>query len=1002
MSGRRNLYATLLLVALVVGLLLASPHGLASADPVALTGGKSARFRAFVVPARNGAVITVSSDDALQPSLDPIACPADPLIRIRASDGFDTGDVVLPCAAWRRAGTSFKYADRFAAISGVQSVVYAKRRLVIKLKGAAYPALIGPLGFPPGIEVVFSSGNRDYCARFETFKRNEAGYVLATRPSRACLVPTPTPSPSPSPTPSPTPAFVCPAGTTCTAFDVLPGPGDLLPVDDGSSTWLRLFDFTGAGVFGNAANGHWGPDRIVLAMGTPDGGGIAPLELVGTSHLGANFVDVAQQLGTQGTICVRIEQDPLATGWIACDGGRDPDVALAVDSNGAAPADPSVLSVPGGADPGAAAGSAVLRVQLRFAVAPANDAACSAVDYASSPVIRSAFTTGLAASTVADDWINGAPGAAGPNETSLAGQPFACAGWGTASAAAASVAAPLYALDFVAPIVNQVVDLAQVLRLDLAPASVAATPTPSAQPTATPTPTPQPTATPTPAPTATPTPTTPPTATPSPAATATPTPLPTATPPPVATTVPAQITALTISDASSNWGPDYTALGNCYDGARSATSIVGQGAGAFETRFQQSVATDCEAVPTGGGGVTADATADYTVGFAVTCPAGSTYQLAIATTLRGAHTINRDNGDGCDLPFFGTTLDSQAQVSAVVGSFTGGALASGALGLAAPADLVSAPDADAPFLRAGSAVISGTGTGGAVAHTLHFGWNARCASSGDSFNTGSECAVRLGLTSQLDPNGIAACMSADDYPGVGARTSASDGHFVSVTAVCTTLVAPPTATPQPTQSPVPTQSPIQTPGPSPSPTPIVTPTPTPGPLGPLSFTVATGSSSYCPADSVERLVPEDARQPDRRRARDGVQRLERCLHLGTAAARGRRARPARTGRADPRGAGGDRRRPRHADAELRRLVRCLLALRGRPVEPRLRRLRRRQQRRPDADREQQHHARRRRRRHSIPRGGRCRAVRATAVPVPRWCACASSACASTARRRAPA
>ena len=183
MSGPRNHSRTLRVVVAWAFLAPLLPAALAGGDPVALTGGKSARFRAFVVPTRNSAVITVSSDDALLPALDPIACPANPVIRIRASDGFDTGDVVLPCGSWRAAGTGFKYVDRFGTIAGVQSVVYGKRRLVLKMRGAAYPALIGPLGFPPSIEVSFSTGNREYCARFETFKRNEAPCILRKLPA---------------------------------------------------------------------------------------------------------------------------------------------------------------------------------------------------------------------------------------------------------------------------------------------------------------------------------------------------------------------------------------------------------------------------------------------------------------------------------------------------------------------------------------------------------------------------------------------------------------------------------------------------------------------------------------------------------------------------------------------------------------------------------------------------------------------------------------------------
>src|SRR3954470_10697228 len=137
MRGRHgNTLASTLLVAAIV---LVTPSGAANADPVALTGGKTARFRAYVQPARNNAVITISGDDAVQPLLDPIGCPANPRLRIRASDGFDTREIVLPCAAWRRAGAGFKYSDRSSAIAGVSSIVYANRRLVVKLKGASYP-----------------------------------------------------------------------------------------------------------------------------------------------------------------------------------------------------------------------------------------------------------------------------------------------------------------------------------------------------------------------------------------------------------------------------------------------------------------------------------------------------------------------------------------------------------------------------------------------------------------------------------------------------------------------------------------------------------------------------------------------------------------------------------------------------------------------------------------------------------------------------------------------
>src|SRR5690606_3851274 len=147
-----------------------------------------------------------------------IACPADATLRIRASDGYDTGTIVLPCGKWRPAGRAYRYVDPLGTSGGVRSVVYARKRLVVQLRGASFPALVGPLAAPASIEVELSTGARTYCARFETFKRNQPGNVLATRPSVPCVPAAPTPSPTPTATPTPTPSSVptpapeCPAG----------------------------------------------------------------------------------------------------------------------------------------------------------------------------------------------------------------------------------------------------------------------------------------------------------------------------------------------------------------------------------------------------------------------------------------------------------------------------------------------------------------------------------------------------------------------------------------------------------------------------------------------------------------------------------------------------------------------------------------------------------------------------------------------------------------------
>lgn len=743
---------------------------------------------------------------------------------------------------------------------------------------------------------------------------------------------TPTPSASPtstrtptpvSPTPTPPPAN-CPSGLQCAAFNIVPGPGTLLPADDGMSTWLRIFDFTGVGLFANATNGNFRPSPLLFGKGAADGNGIAALHFLGTSYLGADLVNDAQQLGQQGTICVKLSPDPDATGWIDCDGGTSPTAGLTVDSHLASPPPPGpapVLQVPANADGGAAPGSGIVRIVSQLAIAPVNDAACDQLDYSGSPEIRTAFTTGTATSTVLNDVIDGnGPQAAGPNVTTLTGQPFECSSWGSGSGAQASIAAPLFALDFVAPVVNVQVDVSQVFRLRLEPRSFPSgeetatptrteTPIPSSTPTSSPTPSPTetptetstatqtptatstltPTVTATASPSATATPSFTPTITPTPTSTYTPTRTATSTPTPTATATAtatptdtpfgAIVRNVSVTDNTTQLAQTYQALGNCYYAGKSAGAVTSTTDTTFNTRFEANMATDCEAVPTGGGGISATLSANYTVNFSIFCPNGAPYQLNVTTSKQGAFTIVRDNNDGCDLPFFGDTGTSTAQMSAVSGSQTGGTLQAGSSFSLAGGSLVNASSNNSPFSGTAAATITGTGTGAPIAHSMTFSWTAGCSSNGDSFDTGAECSVRLGRASDLAPNNIAGCFAAGAYPGVGSRTASQDGHFVSLSASCgATPTATPSSTPTktntPTVTPTPTITltftPTITPGGptlTPTPTPTITPTvtvtptstPTPTatatqvPLGPLVFSIVTGpggsdSAPGCPSE----------------------------------------------------------------------------------------------------------------------------------------------------------
>jgi hypothetical protein len=73
--------------------------------------------------------------------------------------------------------------------------------------------------------------------------------------------------------------------------------------------------------------------------------------------------------------------------------------------------------------------------------------------------------------------------------------------------------------------------------------------------------------------------------------------------------------------------------------------------------------------------------------------------------------------------------------------------------------------------------IQGTSNGSPVAHTLRFTWSASCSSSNGFLTGGDECAVRLGLPVTYSGQ------TAGEYPGIGGRTQANDGHFVTISLV---------------------------------------------------------------------------------------------------------------------------------------------------------------------------------------------------------------------------
>ena len=184
------------------------------------------------------------------------------------------------------------------------------------------------------------------------------------------------------------------------------------------------------------------------------------------------------------------------------------------------------------------------------------------------------------------------------------------------------------------------------------------------------------------------------------------------------------------------------------------------------------------------------ATSDYRITFTITAPAYVAYDIAINTSRVGALTIVSDSA---------VNGPATADLGAVTGRLNG--IVNGGLGLADIAATSvggnSGASANNPFSQAGGTIVSLSGTN---TITLDFSWSSY-ANSNPSSNTtttnssngaflfgGDEGAVRLGLAGGA--SGTSGGTTADDYPGVGGRTQANDGHFVNITTSITAVPEP--------------------------------------------------------------------------------------------------------------------------------------------------------------------------------------------------------------------
>ena len=223
-----------------------------------------------------------------------------------------------------------------------------------------------------------------------------------------------------------------------------------------------------------------------------------------------------------------------------------------------------------------------------------------------------------------------------------------------------------------------------------------------------------------------------------------------------------QITGISVAPTGANTANSLVNNGANRSQVASSTSVLSSSPGpvadvngasvGFGSRYAFLLAADREA---GGGSTSRSATSAYTVTFTVNNPTGALYQLAIDTSRVGALTLV-DDGSGTASANLGAMV---AQIDAVVNT---------GLGLASLGIGPTSGGAYTPFSQSSSTTLLETAT--SRTYVLTF------TSSSSVTSAREEAAIRMGLAGALSST------TADDYPGIGGRSLAGDGHTVSVNA----------------------------------------------------------------------------------------------------------------------------------------------------------------------------------------------------------------------------
>lgn len=225
------------------------------------------------------------------------------------------------------------------------------------------------------------------------------------------------------------------------------------------------------------------------------------------------------------------------------------------------------------------------------------------------------------------------------------------------------------------------------------------------------------------------------------------------------------ISNLSIVKNGTNSADQLTASGDVKTQTASTVAVQSSSASSFATRYAFLLGNDRDGgLQLLGNTNTQTLNASYTISFQVTAPGA--YRLHIDTLLN-AEVNRRDDGGG----------SAGGDLNALTGAFSGGSLLSGNLNLPGTSSISNGSgNANVNVLRNGSAVIQGVSNGSPVSHTLTFNFTASCRTIASILgSSGEECAVRGGISSAMTG------YTAGVYPGTPARVAADDGHFVTVT-----------------------------------------------------------------------------------------------------------------------------------------------------------------------------------------------------------------------------